>query len=437
MSRGERQEPTWPSHRREFVRGGVAAFTVSFAAPAFLSDLARAQGRSRRNLVVLYLSGGNDALSTLIPYTDRAVLRAAARRSRSRRRTCCRSAAISAGNALGLQPAADRAEDRSSTPAGWRSFSAPATRTRAARISRAPISGRPAIPRSPQGTGWLGRYLDTLPSPVDPLTAWSTVRETPRTLLARTVGVPSIPSVARLRVREPELGRPTRAFARSSALRIASHLPADQPHLAFVNAHRAGRVRDARSRRAGRHLRAVGDLSEQRLRAGAARRRRRDGQGHRHEGVLGADRRLRHARRRRTPTPANGAYTDLMATLNDGLIAFYRDLREPGAAARHADPAVLGVRPPHQRERQQRHRPRRRRPDDGDRRHGPRRHLRHRRRTCSAAPDNPTLENNGGDVRHETDFRSVYAQGDRLVAGRGLERDSRRRTSGRARRHSL
>src|SRR5437016_13916485 len=59
-----------PITRREFVRGGVAAFTVSFAAPAFLSDLARAQGRSRRNLVVLYLSGGNDALSTVIPYND-------------------------------------------------------------------------------------------------------------------------------------------------------------------------------------------------------------------------------------------------------------------------------------------------------------------------------------------------------------------------------
>src|SRR5205807_309738 len=56
--------------RRQFVKGGVAAFTVTFAAPEFLSDLARAQGAHTRNFVVLYLSGGNDALSMLVPYND-------------------------------------------------------------------------------------------------------------------------------------------------------------------------------------------------------------------------------------------------------------------------------------------------------------------------------------------------------------------------------
>ena len=56
--------------RRTFFKSGVAAFTVTFAAPDFLSDLARAQGASKRNLVVLNLSGGNDALSMLIPYND-------------------------------------------------------------------------------------------------------------------------------------------------------------------------------------------------------------------------------------------------------------------------------------------------------------------------------------------------------------------------------
>src|SRR5947208_10342905 len=56
--------------RRQFVKGGVAAFTVTFSAPEFLCDLARAQGSQTRNLVVLYLSGGNDALSMLVPYND-------------------------------------------------------------------------------------------------------------------------------------------------------------------------------------------------------------------------------------------------------------------------------------------------------------------------------------------------------------------------------
>ena len=49
--------------RRAFVKGSVAAFTVGFAAPTFLSEVATAQAATGRSLVVLYLGGGNDTLS--------------------------------------------------------------------------------------------------------------------------------------------------------------------------------------------------------------------------------------------------------------------------------------------------------------------------------------------------------------------------------------
>ena len=56
--------------RRDFLRNGVGAFTIGLAAPAFLTELAQAQGAGSRSLVVLYFGGGNDALSTLVPYND-------------------------------------------------------------------------------------------------------------------------------------------------------------------------------------------------------------------------------------------------------------------------------------------------------------------------------------------------------------------------------
>ena len=56
--------------RRDFLRNGVGAFTIGLAAPAFLTELAQAQGSGSRSLVVLYLGGGNDALSMLVPYAD-------------------------------------------------------------------------------------------------------------------------------------------------------------------------------------------------------------------------------------------------------------------------------------------------------------------------------------------------------------------------------
>ena len=390
--------------RREFVRGGVAALTVSFAAPAFLADLARAQGRARRNLVVLYLSGGNDALSTLVPYTDPQY--------HARRPTIAIPAssvlqigADKGGTPLGLHPRLTGL--RTIFNAGRLAF---IQRTGYANSSRSHFEGTDiwssGDPRSPQGTGWLGRYLDTLPSPVDPLTAWSTAGMIPRTLQANRVGVPSIPSVGAYAFASPNSGTEAQ-FARDSALRISSHLPVDQSHLAFVNASaQAAFATLDRVAQVGTYVPSVtypnnGFALALRTIAGAIVK----GVGTRvfWEKTGGYD---THAAQ--NPNAANGSYTNLMATLNDGLFAFYNDLVNHGLLADtlllqfsefgrrinengsqgtdHGAASVMmamggGVR-------------------GGI--YGTAPNLR-------SGPDNPTLENSGNDVHYETDFRSVYS----------------------------
>ena len=390
--------------RREFVRGGVAAFTVSFAAPAFLSDLARAQGRSRRNLVVLYLSGGNDALSTVIPYNDPQYY--------ARRPTIAIPASSvlqigsdKAGHALGLHPRLTGL--RTIYNAGRLAL---IQRTGYQNSSRSHFEGTDiwatGDPRSPQGNGWLGRYLDTLPSPVDPLTAWSTAGTIPRTLQANRVGVPSIPSVQGYAFASPNTGTEAQ-FARQSATRISSHLPVDQPHLAFVNASsQAAFATLDRVAQVGTYTASVtypnnGFSLALRTIAGAMVK----GVGTKVFWVQtgGYD---THAAQ--NPNQANGSYTNLMATLNDGLFAFYNDLLNQGLLG---DTLVL-----------QFSEFGRRITENGSQGtdHGAASVMMAmggsvRGGIFGTAPnlrvssDNPTLENNGSDVRYETDFRSVYS----------------------------
>src|SRR4029079_19186939 len=52
-----------------------------------------------------------------------------------------------------------------------------------------------ADPGNPQALGWVGRYLDTLPSPVDPLVGWNTTGTLPHVLSGRTA-VPAIANTA-------------------------------------------------------------------------------------------------------------------------------------------------------------------------------------------------------------------------------------------------
>jgi uncharacterized protein (DUF1501 family) len=394
-----------PITRREFVRGGVAAFTVSFAAPAFLSDLARAQGASRRNLVVLYLSGGNDALSTLIPYTDAQYY--------ARRPTIAIPAgqvlqigSDKAGNALGLHPRLTGL--RSIFNSGRLAL---IQRTGYANSSRSHFEGTDiwstADPRLPQGNGWLGRYLDTLPSPVDPLTAWSTSSAIPRTLQSRTVGVPSIPTVQGYAFASPNTGAEA-GFARQSATRISSHVPVDQPHLAFVNATAQGAFATLdRVAQVGTYAPTVaypnnGFAIALRTIAGAMVK----GVGTKVFWVQTGGYDTHSAQ---NPNQANGSYSVLMATLNDGLFAFYTDLQNQGLLG---DTLVL-----------QFSEFGRRISENGSQGtdHGAgsvmmamgggvRGGLFGTAPNLRITPDNPTLENSGGDVRYETDFRSVYAQ---------------------------
>lgn len=404
-----------PITRREFVTNGVAAFTVGFAAPAFLSELALAQGQSRRNLVVLYLSGGNDALSTLIPYRDPQYY---ARRPGQAvpAASVLQIGTDSAGRALGMHPRVPGL--RSIFDAGQLAI---VQRTGYPNSSRSHFQGTDiwstGDPSSPQGPGWLGRYLDTLPSPVDPLTAWSTVRETPRTLLARTVGVPSIPNVQQYAFASPNTPADAQ-FARQSATRISSHLPIDRPHLAFVNstAQAAFATLD-RVVQVVTYAPSVAYPNNglgQALRTVAAAMAR--GLGTRVFWVQtgGFD---THAGQ--NTNVSNGTYGNLMGTLDTALRAFHEDLRNQGLLN---DTLLLQFSEFGRRINEN---------GSNGTDHGAaglmmimggavRGGLYGTAADLRAAPDNPTLENNGNDVRHETDFRSVYA----TVIDRWLGADS-------------
>jgi uncharacterized protein (DUF1501 family) len=389
--------------RREFIQGGVAAFTVSFAAPAFLCDLARAQGASRRNLVVLYLSGGNDALSMLVPYNDGFYA--------SRRPTL----AVPAGNVLQI------GSDRSGVALGLHPrlsglkqiFDAGrlaiVQRTGYPNSSRSHFLGTDiwstGDPGSPQGTGWLGRYLDALPGPIDPLVGWNTARETPRTLVSRTVGVPAIPSVAGYAFASPNSGSEA-MLERTTAAAIASHVPVDRPNLSFVNANAISALatldRVATVAAYQPSIAYPNNGFGQALRAIAGAMSRGIGTKIFWVQTGGYD---THAGQNTN----NGAYVTLMATLNDGLTAFYNDLQNQGLLG---DTVIL-----------QFSEFGRRITENGSNGtdhgagglmmaiggsvrggiYGSAAHL-------NPVPDNPTLENNGNDVRFETDFRSVYAK---------------------------
>jgi uncharacterized protein (DUF1501 family) len=388
--------------RRLFIRNGVATVTLGIAAPSFLNAIAEAQGIRTRNLVVVYLGGGNDALNTLISYRDAAYY--------SRRPSIAvpvgqvlQVGSDAAGQPLGLHPRLGGLVNIFNE-----GRLALIQRTGYANSSRSHFEASDiygtANPQASTGSGWLGRYLDVLPRPLDALAAWNTTGETPRALVSATSGVPAIPNASTYTYASPNRGAAA-TQERAAAQAMASSPASGRPHLAFVNSTALGAIAtldrvalatsyaptvaypnggfaDALQTVAGAIVRGIGSRVFW-LQTGGYDT---------HAGQGGG---------------GGGDYANLMGTLGDGLWTFYSDIRNQGLAGdttvivfsefgrRISENGSAGT-------------------DHGAAGlmmvlggsvrggiHGT---------AAALSPGHPTLENNSGDVRYETDFRSVYAQ---------------------------
>lgn len=389
--------------RRQFVRGGVTAFTFGFVAPQVLCDIAFAQGVASRNLVVVYLGGGNDSLSSVIPYRDPnyAVRRPTLAIPAG---SVLQIGSDSSGIELGLHPRLNGL--KSIFDAGRLAI---VQRTGYANQSRSHFTGfdiwGTANTSVTSGTGWLGRYLDLIPAPPDPLVAWNTNRETPRPLMSRTVGVPAIVSPSTYSFSSPNTGAEA-GYERTAQTKISSHIPVDRPHLAFVNSTTQAALGTLdRVATVAAYTPAVTYPTNgfgQALRAVAGAMNKQIGTKVFWVQTGGYD---THAGQGTN----QGAYVNLMATLDDGLKAFYDDLSGQNLLN---DTLILvysefG----------------RRITENGSQGtdHGSGGHMMvtgglvrggiyGTAPNLNTDPSNPTLENSTNDVKYETDFRSVYAK---------------------------
>jgi uncharacterized protein (DUF1501 family) len=387
--------------RREFLRDGVAAFTLSFAAPAFLVDIARAQGAVSRNLVVIYLAGGNDALSTLVPYTDPFYY--------SRRPAI----AVPAGQVLQI------GSDSSGKPLGLhprltglqtifnQGRLAIVQRAGYQNSSRSHFQGTDiwgtADPANPAGLGWLGRYLDSIPG--DPLAGWNTSNATYRALTGLNVSVPSINDPRVYSFASPNVGAEA-INERNTAIRLAAAAGPNRPNLAFVNTSAMeafatlDRVASVVNYQSSVTYPNNGFGSALKTVAASIVR----GIGTRVYWVQtgGFDTHSGQG------NAGGGGYANLMGTVGDGILAFYNDLQNQGLLGNTLmmQFSEFG----------------RRISENGSQGtdHGAggmmmaiggavRGGIYGTAANLNPTPDNTTLENAGGDVTYQTDFRSVYA----------------------------
>lgn len=239
--------------RREFLRGGLILLTASAAAPAFLAKTGLATvapsasraSATRNTLVVVQLSGGNDGLNTVIPYSDPLYRQA-------RPQLAVPEGDVLPLNAeLGLHPALGPLKAR--YDAGQLAVVAGVGYPNPDRSHfRAMDIWQTAEPAAYARTGWLGRYLSGCAcSQGDQAPAISITQTLPRAFWTESLFVPSLTNLQSYRFftdprypadREAQLRAIKALDAATDALRPYAEFLGQQSLNALANADELQRI---------------------------------------------------------------------------------------------------------------------------------------------------------------------------------------------------
>jgi uncharacterized protein (DUF1501 family) len=220
--------------RREFLRNSAGLFSVGFAAPPLLTKMALAQsndpqapGRDKI-LVMLLLSGGNDGLNTVVPFTDGAYYAARPTLGLPKDRV------LQIDGALGLHPNMTRF--KALYDAGNLAVVQGVGYPNPDRSHfRSMDIWQTAVPERIEQVGWLGRYMDvaqaTTPRSLMSLNIGS---ELPRALVAEKSFTPSVVDLSAY-IYQTNARIPQDRGPQVQALqRISSHVPINKPYVGFI-----------------------------------------------------------------------------------------------------------------------------------------------------------------------------------------------------------
>ncbi|MCW5935410.1 MAG: DUF1501 domain-containing protein [Fimbriimonadia bacterium] len=219
--------------RREFLRAGLTLVAIGAAMPPWLAQLAHAdtqrklKGQKPLNdhiLVVLQLTGGNDGLNTVVPYADGRYY------DLRPQLAIPDSGVLRLDEKVGLHPALTGLQElfQKGQVAIVQGVGYPNPNRSHFRSMEI---WQTADPDGYQRYGWLGKYLDSITDAApNPILAVSLSRERPQAMLAARAPVPCFASLSELQnlTNDPDLEMTVRAMTDEVGTRESAATVIDQ-----------------------------------------------------------------------------------------------------------------------------------------------------------------------------------------------------------------